>query len=99
MANFELYLIGVLFLVMIGLVIHTVRYYKAKKRMFKHMKRYAKQGDSEAELYVAEEYHKGEIVKKSCEQAHFWYHKAALHGNEKARKNLENLNKRDKKRC
>jgi TPR repeat protein len=97
--EYEVYLTGILFVVTIWLVIHTYRYYKAKKRMFRHMKRFAKEGDVDAELYVADEYRKGDVIKKSCEQALFWYHKAALEGDERAKKYLEDYNKNKKKGC
>jgi TPR repeat protein len=99
MANAELYLTAVVFVVTIGMIIHTVRYFKGKRRLLKHMKRFAKEGDGDAGLFVADEYRKGDVVKKNCDGARFWYHKAALDGNEEAKKRLSSFDDKSKKRC
>jgi TPR repeat protein len=95
--DLELYLTLILFIATVALTMHTYRYYKAKKRIFKDMKRFAKEGDADASVYVAEEYRKGDIVKKSCDKALFWYVKAACDGSEEAKRKAEMLKKEEKK--
>jgi len=96
MQDFELYAVAVLFVTTLWLIIHTVRYYRGKRRLLKRMKRFAKEGDGEAGFFVAEEYRKGDVIKKNCPQARFWYHKAALDGNEEAKERLDMLNKKER---
>ncbi|MBD3789900.1 MAG: SEL1-like repeat protein [Campylobacterales bacterium] len=87
--DIELYLIAGLFFLIIWLVFHTIRYYRSEKRKVKHLHRFASQGESNAEYALAKRYHKGRMVKKDCQKAAFWYQRAALKGDEKAKGYLE----------
>ena len=53
--------------------------------------------EAEAQHHLAKRYQKGTAVKKSCQQAAFWYQKAAFSGDTDAKNFLEDMRK--KKRC
>lgn len=95
--NIELYMIGVLSVFTIWFIIHTIRFYKGEKRKVKHLHRFAKEGELDAQQNLAHRYKKGYAVKKSCQKAAFWYQKAAFSGDENAKSSLEKM--REKKRC
>jgi TPR repeat protein len=95
--NIELYVIFGLSIFIIWFVLNTVKYYKGEKRKVKHLHRFAKEGEAEAQHHLAKRYQKGYAVKKSCQKAAFWYQKAAFSGDENAKTFLEKI--LDKKRC
>jgi TPR repeat protein len=90
-SDLEFYgLIG-LFLFTLWFIANTVRYYYAQKRKIRHLHRFAKEGEKEAQLRLAKHYQKGDMVKKSCQNAAFWYQKAAFSGDEKAQSYLQSF--------
>jgi len=94
--NIELYGIGFLFLYLIWLIYHTIRYYKGEKRKIKHLHRFAKEGEVESQTKLAQRYEKGDMVIKDCERAAFWYQNAAFNGDEKSKEQLRKfLDKRE----
>ena len=95
--NIELYIIVALFIFTIWFIFNTIKYYKGEKRKVKHLHRFAKEGESDAQHHLAQRYQKGYAVKKSCRKAAFWYQKAAFSGDDDARSFLEKMLK--KKRC
>ena len=95
--NIELYIIVVLFIFTVWFIHNTIKYYKGEKRKVKHLHRFAKEGESEAQHHLAKRYQKGFAVKKSCQKAAFWYQKAAFSGDPDAKSFLEKIRK--KKRC
>jgi len=95
--NMELYIIVGLFVFTVWFILNTIKYYKGEKRTVKHLHRFAKEGEVEAQQHLAHRYHKGHVVKKNCEKAAFWYQKAAFSGDNDARNFLEKMLK--KKRC
>jgi len=94
---FELYIIAGLFIFTIWFVFNTVTFYKGEKRKVKHLHRFAKEGEAEAQHSLAQRYQKGYAVKKNCRKAAFWYQKAAFSGQSDAKIFLEKIRK--KKRC
>lgn len=97
MENIELYLIPVLFIFTIWFILNTIKYYKGEKRNVKHLHRFAKEGEVEAQNHLAKRYHKGNMVKKSSQRAAFWYQKASFSGDDNAKESLESIIK--KKKC
>ena len=97
MENIELYIILALFIFTIWFILNTLKYYKGEKRKVKHLHRFAKEGEVEAQQHLAKRYQKGYAVKKSCQKAAFWYQKAAFSGDDDAKSFLEKMRK--KKRC
>lgn len=95
--EFELFMIVALFLFTIWFTLNTIAYYKGEKRKVKHLHRFAKEGEAEAQQSLAQKYQKGDAVKKSCHKAAFWYQKAAFSGHQDAKYFLEKIRK--KKRC
>ena len=95
--NIELYLIVFLILFTLWFMLNTVKYYKGEKRKVKHLHRFAKEGESLSQYELAKRYAKGKAVKKSCQNAAFWYQKAAYAGNDEAGSILGKMLKR--KRC
>lgn len=95
--NIELYIIVALIIFTIWFIFNTIKYYKGEKRKVKHLHRFAKEGEVEAQQHLAERYHKGYAVKKSCQKAAFWYQKASFSGDKDAKSFLEKMRK--KKRC
>ena len=95
--NIELYIIAALFIFTIWFIFNTIKYYKGEKRKVKHLHRFAKEGEVDAQQDLAHRFRKGYAVKKSCQKAAFWYQKAAFSGDENAKDLLEKMRK--KKRC
>ena len=97
MENFELYLIVVLIVFIIWFIFNTKNYYYGEKRKIKNLHRYAKEGEVEAQQDLADRYKKGDMIKKDCEKAAFWYQRAAFSGDGKAKSSLKKfLEKRNK---
>jgi len=101
MENMELYIIVGLFLFIIWFISNTIKYYHGEKRKVKNLHRFAKEGEVNAQGYLARHYQKGYMVKKSCQKAAFWYQKAAFLGHEEAKGYLQKFldNSKDKKKC
>lgn len=99
--GFELYAIAALAILIVCLIFNTMSYYKGEKRKVKHLHRFAKEGESEAQYHLARRYQKGEMVKQSCHKAAFWYQKAAFSGDEDAKGHLERFFKqyKNKNKC
>jgi len=95
----EVILLGLLSLFTLWFIRHTINYYHGEKRKFKHMQRFAREGDVDAQRYLAKKYSKGDMVKKSCDQAAFWYQKAAFSGDEEAKGFLQKFFENHKKKC
>ena len=95
--NIELYMIVALSVLTIWFILNTIKYYKGEKRKVKHLHRFAKEGEVDAQHSLAHRYRKGHAVKKSCKKAAFWYQKAAFSGDNDARSVLEKI--RENKRC
>ena len=96
--NLELYIIVGLFIFLIWFIFNTKKFYFGEKRKVKNLHRFAKWGEVEAQQKLAQYYQKGKMVKKSCDQAAFWYQKAAFSGDEKAKGYLQKfLDKRKNK--
>ena len=104
MENIELYIIVGLFFFIIWFIFNTIKYYHGEKRKVKNLHRFAKEGEEDAQGSLARRYQKGDMVKKDCQKAAFWYQKADFSGNEEAKGSLEkflenrkNKNKKKKK--
>lgn len=89
--DIELYIILGLSVFTIWFILNTLKYYRGEKRKVKHLHRFAKEGEIEAQQYLAYRYHKGYAVKKSSQKAAFWYQKAAFSGDSDARSFLEKM--------
>ncbi|MEA3433873.1 MAG: SEL1-like repeat protein [Campylobacterota bacterium] len=103
MENMELYIIVGLFFFIIWFIFNTIKYYRGEKRKVKNLHRFAKAGEIEAQEHLARRYQKGDMVKKNCEKAAFWYQKSAFSGNEESKgylkKFLNNSKNKKKKKC
>ena len=95
--NVELYIIVALIIFTVWFILNTIKHYKGEKRKVKHLHRFAKEGEVEAQHTLAKRYQKGFAVKKSCQKAAFWYQRAAFSGDPDAKDLLEKVRK--KKRC
>ena len=93
----ELYIILGLIVFTIWFIFNTIKYYKGEKRKVKHLHRFAKEGERDAQHDLARRYRKGSMVKKSCQKSAFWYQKAAFSGDTEAKGFLEEMVK--KKKC
>ena len=91
MENIELYILLVLLLFTLWFIRNTIQYYKGEKRNVKHLHRFAKEGEVEAQKHLSKRYHKGDMVKKSSQKAAFWSQKAAFSGDDDAKEFLENI--------
>ncbi len=96
--NLELYIIVALVVFTIWFIFNTKKFYHGEKRKVKNLHRFAKEGEAEAQQDLALRYQKGEMVKKNCDQAAFWYQKAAFSGDEKAKGYLQMFLEKRKKR-
>jgi TPR repeat protein len=97
--NIELYIIIGLIVFTLWFIFNTKKFYYGEKRKVKNLHRFAKEGEVEAQQDLALRYQKGKMVKKSCDQAAFWYQKAAFSGDEKAKGYLQKfLDKRKNNR-
>jgi TPR repeat protein len=92
--NIELYLIVFLIFFTLWFMLNTVKYYKGEKRKVKHLHRFAKEGEPLSQYELAKRYEKGQAVKKSCQNAAFWYQKASHAGNGEAGSILGKMLKR-----
>ena len=99
--NIELYFTILLLFFTIWFIFNTIKYYYGEKRKVKNLHRFAKAGEADAQGYLARRYQKGDMVKKSCQKAAFWYQKAAFSGNEEAKGFLQKFldNSKNKKKC
>ena len=101
--DIEFYAMIALFLFTVWFIINTIRYYYGEKRKIRHLHRFAKEGERDAQYTLAKRYQKGDMVKKSCQNAAFWYQKAALSGDEDAKSHLQMFLERhshgDKDKC
>ncbi len=97
MENLELYILLALFIFTLWFIRNTIKYYKGEKRNVKHLHRFAKEGEVEAQNHLAKRYHKGDMVKKSSQKAAFWSQKAAFSGDTDAKEFLDTIIK--KKKC
>lgn len=89
MENFELYLIVIVFVVLIGLILNTIKYYKGEKRKVKNLHRFAKEGEEDAQHRLAKHYEKGDMVRKDTEKAAFWYQRASFSEDKRAKDALQ----------
>ena len=94
--NIELYGIVFLFLFTLWFIINTIQYYKGEKRKVKHLHRFAREGESLSQYELAKRYAKGQAVRKSCQNAAYLSQKAALAGDENAKKLLDKILKKRK---
>ncbi len=100
MKNIELYVIAGLICIIILFIFNTLKYYRGEKRNVKNLHRFAKEGEVDAQSSLAKRYQKGDMVKKDCQKAAFWYQSAAFKGDEDAKGHLENFfDKKKKKKC
>jgi len=95
----EVILLGILSLFTLWFIRNTINYYRAQKRKLRHAHRFAKEGDVLAQKELAMRYRKGDMVKKSCRNAAFWYQKAALSGDEESKDFLRKFVASRKKKC
>jgi TPR repeat protein len=91
MKSIELYAIVLLLLFTLWFILNTIKYYRGEKRKVKNLHRFAKEGEIKAQQTLAKHYQKGNMVKKSCEKAAFWYQKAAFSGDNEAKGHLQNF--------
>jgi len=97
MEDIELYLIPVLIVLILWLMRNTVKHYKGEKRKVKHLHRFAKEGEEDSQYKLAQRFQKGNMIKRSCNNAAYWYQRAAFSGNEDAKKKIDKMLKN--KRC
>ena len=95
--DLELYLIIALIVFILWFMRNTVKYYKGEKRKIKHLHRFAKEGEELSQYKLAQRFQKGKMVKRSCNDAAYWYQRAAFSGNEDAKNKIDKIFK--KKRC
>jgi len=86
--NFELYLIVILIVVLLGIILNTIKYYRGEKRKVKNLHRFAKDGEVDAQHHLAEHYEKGNVVKKDTQKAAFWRQIASFSENRKVKDTL-----------
>ncbi|WP_295420605.1 SEL1-like repeat protein [Sulfurovum sp.] len=97
--NIELYAIVILLLFTIWFIFNTIKYYRGEKRKIKNLHRFAKEGEVKAQQHLARHYQKGDMVKKNCEKAAFWYQKAAFSGDDEAKGHLQKFLDNHKNKC
>ena len=95
--DLEFYLIPVLIVFILWFMKNTVKYYKGEKRKIKHLHRFAKEGEEVSQYKLAQRFQKGNMVKRSCNNAAYWYQRAAFSGNDNAKKKIDKMLKN--KRC
>ena len=93
----EFYLIPVLIVFILWFMRNTVKYYKGEKRKIKHLHRFAKEGEKDSQYKLAQRFQKGNMVKRSCNNAAYWYQRAAFSGNDDAKTKIDKMLKN--KRC
>jgi TPR repeat protein len=100
MENIELYIIVGLVCIILLFIFNTLKYYRGEKKKVKNLHRFAKEGEVDAQSSLAKRYQKGNMVKKDCQKAAFWYQNAAFSGDKDSKGHLENfLNTKKKKKC
>jgi TPR repeat protein len=101
MENLELYLILGLIVFTLWFILNTKKFYFGEKRKVKNLHHFAKAGDVDAQQKLAQYYQKGEMVKKSCDHAAFWYQRAAFSGDKKAKGYLQKFldEHKNKRKC
>lgn len=87
--NFELYVLLFLLLFTVWFIGNTVMFYKGEKRKVKNLHRHAKEGEVDSQNKLAKRYQKGNMVKKDCSKAAFWYQQAAFEGDKVAKGHLQ----------
>jgi len=92
--DIELYLISFLILFTLWFMRNTVKFYKGEKRNVKHLHRFAKEGEEESQYKLAQRFQKGDMVQRSCNDAAYWYQRAAFSGNDDAKKKIDKILKR-----
>jgi len=91
MENFELYLIVILIVILIGFILNTIKYYRGKKRKVKNLHRFAKEGETDAQYHLAEHYEKGDMVKQDTQKAAFWKQRASFSADRREKDTLEDV--------
>jgi len=99
-SDIELYAIVFLIIFLWWFIRNTIKYYHGEKKRVKHLHKFAKEGEIESQVELGKHYQNGEVVKKSCERAAYWYNRASLNGDEEAKGYLKNFKeKKGKKKC
>ena len=80
MENIELYIILALFIFTIWFILNTVKYYKGEKRKVKHLHRFAKEGEVEAQHHLAKRYQKGICSKEKLSKGSILVPESCLFG-------------------
>ena len=93
--NIELYILFCLLLFTVWFVRNTLKFYKGEKRKVKHLHRFAREGESLSQYELAKRYAKGEMVKKSKQNAAYLSQKAAFSGDKDAKKFLDEIMEKD----
>jgi len=99
--NMEVSIFLLLLLFTLWFIRNTVKYYQGEKKALKRMYRFAKEGEVQSQYQLAKRYQEGNAVRKSCNQAAFWYQKAAFSGDKKAQEHLKYFleKRRQQKKC
>ena len=95
--DIELYLLAFLVIFTLWFMMNTMKYYKGEKRKVKHLHRFAKEGEEASQYKLAQRFQKGNMVKRSCNNAAYWYQRAAFLGNDNAKTKIDKMLKN--KRC
>ncbi len=90
MENFELYLIVIFIVILIGFILNTIKYYRGEKRKVKNLHRFAKEGETDAQHHLAEHYEKGDMVKQDAQKAAFWKQRASFSAYRSGKGTLQN---------
>jgi len=99
--DIELYAIICLVIFLLWFIRNTIKFYYNEKKRVRRLHRFAKDGEIDSQVELGKHYQKGKVVKKSCDRAAYWYNRAALSGDEKAKGYLEKFleKKRKGKKC
>jgi len=62
--DIELYALIGLFIFTVWFIVNTIKYYYGEKRKIRHLHRFAKEGERDAQYRLAKRYQKGDMVKK-----------------------------------
>lgn len=89
--NIELYITLIVAMITLWFIANTIKFYKGEKRKVKHLHRFAREGESDSQHELAKRYAKGDMVKKSCQNAASLSQKAAFSGNKDAQELLEKI--------
>ena len=71
--NLELYIIVALVVFTIWFIFNTKKFYHGEKRKVKNLHRFAKEGEEASQYKLAQRFQKGNMVKRSCNNAAYWY--------------------------